>query len=79
MTVTSISQLKTNPARVIASSYDYPVAVQNRNKVQAYLVGKELFEKMLDILEDKSDRAVVKQTDFSKGNDFEKIAQELDI
>ncbi|MFZ5845516.1 MAG: type II toxin-antitoxin system Phd/YefM family antitoxin [Patescibacteria group bacterium] len=79
MTDISISQLKTNPAAVIAQAADYPVAVENRNKVQAYLIGKELYEKLMTFIEDYLDAATVKKTDFSQGRDFEKVARELGI
>lgn len=79
MTTTTISQLKMNPSSVIAQAIDYPVAVENRNKVTAYLVGKQLFEKLTAYLEDRLDAAAVAKTDFTKGKDFEKVAQELGI
>ena len=79
MTTISISQLKVNPSSVIAQAADYPVAVENRNKVQAYLVGKTLYEKLMVFLEDAVDAAIVKKTDFSRGNDFEKVAKDLGI
>ena len=79
MTTTSISQLKINPSAVIAQASEYPVAVENRNEVQAYVIGKNLYEKMLYLLEDKLDRAVINQTDFTKGKDFEAVAKELGI
>jgi PHD/YefM family antitoxin component YafN of YafNO toxin-antitoxin module len=79
MTLISISQLKTNPSAVIAQAAEYPVAVENRNKVQAYLVGKALFEKIISLLEDSIDTQAVKKADFSKGKNFETVAQELGI
>lgn len=75
----SISQLKTNPAKVIAQALDYPVAVQKRNRVQAYLVGSELYDKLVSFIEDFVDKQAVEKTDFSKGKDFEKVAEELGI
>jgi len=75
----SISELKINPSKIITEALDYPVAVQNRNKVQAYLIGKDLYEKLVLYLEDYLDRQVIKNTDFKKGKDFEKVAQELGI
>lgn len=75
----SISQLKTNPAKIIAQALDYPVAVQKRNRVEAYLVGSELYEKLVAFIEDFVDKQAVKKTDFSKGRDFEKVAQELGV
>ncbi len=79
MTAVSISQLKINPSEIIKQSFDYPVAVEKRNKVKAYLVGKELFEKIISYLEDYLDKKTIKETDFRKGRDFDKVASELGI
>jgi len=79
MDITSISQLKINPSAVIAQAMDYPVAVENRNKVQAYLVGKTLFEHIIARLEDSIDTKAVANADFSKGRNFEIVARELGI
>lgn len=75
----SISQLKTNPSRAIFQADDYPVVVRKRNEVKAYLVGKDLFEKVLAYLEDYIDKKAVRETDFKKGKDFEKVAKELGL
>lgn len=79
MTTTSISQLKMNPSAVIAQAMDYPVAVQSRNTVTGYVMGKRLFERFTAYLEDKLDAATVAKTDFSKGKDFEAVARDLGI
>ena len=79
MNTISISQLKSNPSSAILLAADYPVVVENRNKVQAYLVGKALFEKIISFLEDKEDTAVAKNTDFSKGRNFDDVAKELGL
>jgi len=79
MTTISISQLKVNPSSVIAQATDYPVAVENRNKVQAYLIGKNLYDRLMAFLEDAVDAAAIKRTDFSRGKDFEKVARDLGI
>src|SRR3989338_7630069 len=57
----SISQLKVNPSKFIDLAGDYPVAVEKRNKIQAYLVGKNLFEKIVDYLENKIDQIAIAQ------------------
>jgi PHD/YefM family antitoxin component YafN of YafNO toxin-antitoxin module len=75
----SISQLKTHPSKAISQATDYPVAVESRNKVKAYLIGKELYEKIVCFIEDYIDKAAVKKTDFRKGKDFEEVAKELGI
>ena len=79
MNIISVSELKTNPASAINEASDIPVAIQKRNKIKAYLVGKELFEKIIIYLEDSTDRSVIQKTDFSKGRDFERVAEELGI
>lgn len=79
MYTASISQLKANPTSVIGQALDYPVAVENRNKVQAYVIGKDLYEKILRSLEDKQDRVAIKNTNFSQGKDFEIVAKSLGI
>lgn len=79
MNTASISQLKINPSLVISQAVDYPVAVENRNKIQAYVVGKNLYEKMVSFIEDISDSMAVKKADRTKGKDFEKLAKELGI
>lgn len=79
MNSVSVSQLKVNPSAVINQSLDYPVAVEKRNQVKAYVIGKELYEKIITYIEDYLDKLVVKKTNFSKGRDFEKVAKELGI
>lgn len=79
MTHASISDLKANPASIIFESLDYPIAIQRRNKTQAYLVGKDIFEKLVAQMEDAIDRQAIAETDFSKGEEFEKVAKELGI
>lgn len=79
MTTISISQLKTHPSKIISLSLDYHVAVEKRNKVQAYIVGKEMFEKLTLFLEDRIDRKAVKETDFRKGKNFEAVARQLGL
>lgn len=79
MTSVSISDLKSNPSKVISASEDYPIAVKNRNNTQAYMVGKDLFEKLITYIEDIADIKAVEEADFKKGRDFEEIAEELGI
>ncbi|MEK7498122.1 MAG: antitoxin [Patescibacteria group bacterium] len=79
MTSVSISQLKANPAAVLSSASDYPVAVQNRNKTAGYLVGKDLFEKMILFLEDIEDKKTIESIDLDDKGDFEEFAKELGI
>ena len=75
----SISQLKINPSKAIRSALVFPIAVENRNKVEAYLIGKDLYEKMASFMEDLVDRKTTSTTDFNKGRDFEDIAKDLNL
>ena len=79
MDTISISQLKTHPAKIIEEAADYPVGITNRNKTKAYLVGVELYEKIISYLEDFIDKKAVETADFKKGKDFKKVAKELGI
>lgn len=79
MTYASISDLKTNPASIISESLDYPVAIQKRNKTQAYVVGKDIFEKLVAKLEDEIDAKAVREAKFDEVVDFEEVAAELGI
>lgn len=79
MTTTTISQLKLNPSAIIAQATDYPVAVANRSTIAAYVVGKNLFEKLLVYVEDRVDEAAVKHADYSAKRDFNDVAGELGI
>ncbi len=79
MEIVTISQLKSQPSKIIVNALDYPVAVAKRTQIKAYLIGKELYEKIISLLEDYIDKTIVKKTDFRKGKDFEKVAKELGI
>jgi len=79
MNAISVSQLKVNPAKAMAQADDYPLAIKNRNKTRSYLLGKDLFEKLISFVEDYVDSKAVKKVDFSDGRDFEEMAKELGI
>lgn len=79
MKTVSISQLKTTPAKIIQEAFEYPVAVENRNQVKAYVVGKDLYDKLITYIENYIDKRAVESMNVKKGKDFEKIARELDI
>ena len=79
MNTVSVSQLKSSPAKIISASDDYPIAVKKRNKVEAYLIGKNLYDKLINYVENFIDKKAVEETDFSKGKDFETVAKKLGI
>ena len=68
-----------NPSAVISSAVDYPVAVHNRNKVQAYVLGKDLYEAMILFIEDYIDKKAVRNADFSKHRKAEDVFRELGL
>ena len=79
MNTISVSQLKVNPSKAILASEDFPVAIAKRNSVKAYLLGKNLYEKLVATIEDYVDERAIRSTDFSKGKSFDKVAQELGL
>jgi len=79
MITVSISTLKSSPAKILEEAQDYPVAVANRTKVKAYLIGSTLYEKLISHLEDQIDAKAVKTTNFREGKSFERVAKELGI
>lgn len=48
----SISALKADPMKVIASGEGFPVAILNRNKPAFYCVPVQAYEAMMDLIED---------------------------
>ena len=75
----SISQLKVNPSVAISNALDFPLAVENRNKVQAYILGKDLYEMIVSYIEDASDRKAVEETNFNESRDLETVVEELGL
>ncbi len=49
----SISELKANPMRVVASGHGMPIAVLNRNQPAFYCVPARAYEAMLELIDDK--------------------------
>jgi antitoxin StbD len=48
----SVSELKKNPMATVSAGDGFPVAILNRNQPAFYCVPAELYEKMLDALDD---------------------------
>ena len=57
---TSISELKKNPMAVIGQAAGKPIAVLNRNQPAFYCVPAELYELMMDKLDDLALVEIVK-------------------
>jgi len=79
----TMSELKSNPAAALAQAADYPLQVVSRGKSSGYLIGKQLFEQLLDHLENQADQRDVKQAvkrgELSKASNFEDFAQGLGL
>lgn len=56
----SISELKANPMKVVASGEGMPIAVLNRNEPAFYCVPAKAYEAMMDLIEDKELLAIAK-------------------
>ncbi|ENB6218392.1 antitoxin [Escherichia coli] len=52
-TSASVSELKKNPMATVSAGGGYPVAILNRNQPAFYCVPAELYERMLDALDDQ--------------------------
>lgn len=56
----SISELKANPMKVVASGEGMPIAVLNRNEPAFYCIPAEAYEALMDLIEDKELLALAK-------------------
>ncbi|MDZ4021861.1 type II toxin-antitoxin system Phd/YefM family antitoxin [Pseudomonas sichuanensis] len=63
----SVSELKKNPRAVMAGAQGQPVAVLNHNRVMGYMVPAELYEAMMEQLEDIELAQLVKARAHEKG------------
>jgi antitoxin StbD len=57
----SISDLKKNPAAVVAAARDRQVAILSRNKPVAYVISPEVWEYLCDLVEDLKDEELVRE------------------
>jgi antitoxin StbD len=57
----SISELKKNPMAAVDAGEGFPIAVLNRNKPAFYCVPAEIYEAMLERLDDQELVAIVKE------------------
>ena len=57
----SISELKTNPMKVVASGNGMPIAVLNRNEPAFYCVPAAAYEAMMELLDDAELLKIVKE------------------
>lgn len=57
----SISELKANPMKVVASGEGLPIAVLNRNEPAFYCVPAKAYEAMMELIEDMELVELVKE------------------
>ncbi|WP_337263690.1 MULTISPECIES: type II toxin-antitoxin system Phd/YefM family antitoxin [unclassified Serratia (in: enterobacteria)] len=57
----SITELKTNPMATVNAGAGYPVAILNRNQPAFYCVPAELYERMLEYIDNQELANLVKQ------------------
>jgi antitoxin StbD len=59
--VASISELKTNPMKVVASADGMPIAILNRNAPAFYCVPAAAYQAMMELIDDMALLEMVKQ------------------
>lgn len=69
----SISELKANPMKVVASGEGLPIAVLNRNEPAFYCVPAKAYEAMIELIDDLDLLEIVKER-----ADEESVKVELD-
>lgn len=57
----SVTELKKNPTALLNAANGEPVAILNHNKPAAYLVPADIYEKMLDLIEDLELRELINE------------------
>lgn len=62
----SISELKANPMKVVASANGMPIAVLNRNEPAFYCVPAAAYEAMMEMLDDVEVLRIVKERQHEK-------------
>jgi len=70
-----ISELKKNPAAVVAAAHERQVAILNRNKPVAYVISPRAWERICDVFEDLKDAELVRER---LAEDDEEIEVSLD-
>ena len=60
-TAASISELKANPMKVVASGHGMPIAVLNRNAPAFYCVPAAAYEAMMELIDDTALLKLVEQ------------------
>ena len=65
-TAASISELKANPMKVVASAHGMPIAVLNRNEPAFYCVPAAAYEAMMEMIDDVELLKIVRERQHEK-------------
>lgn len=57
----SMSEFKTNPSRIVEEQNGQPIAVLNRNKAAFYVVPPDVYEAMMDELDEARLTPIIKE------------------
>lgn len=60
-TAASISELKSNPMKVVSSGNGMPIAVLNRNEPAFYCVPAQAYEALMELIDDAELLKIVKE------------------
>jgi antitoxin StbD len=71
----SITELKKSPTKLLEMAGNEPIAILNHNKPSAYMVPSEMFEKMMELLDDM---ALAKEVEERLNDNEEPIKVSLD-
>lgn len=61
--VASVSELKKNPMEVVNNGFGEAVAILNRNNPAFYCVPADMYERIMDLIEDRELLKLVEQVD----------------
>ena len=65
-TTASINELKKNPMATVNAGNGFPVAILNRNQPAFYCIPAELYERMLDVIDDQELIKLVKKRQYEE-------------
>jgi antitoxin StbD len=72
-----ISELKKNPAAVIAAAREQQVAILNRNKPVAYVISPEVWEYLSELVDDRKLAQEAEASLAEEGDNFEVVFDDL--
>ena len=64
--VASVSELKKNPMEVVNNGFGEAVAILNRNNPAFYCVPADMYERLMDLIEDKELLKLAEQVDTNE-------------